>query len=124
LFIFFASFLLCLFAGRKARPGSDECLTSRHPGLRGPIPRTSTRVASVRTHSAFNRGVVAPLHRSSPCRHCASALVLSLFASPIVTIEGSGHDSRPAQLHSKPHTLSTQPAKQYPTIQTDDYHSP
>src|SRR5207244_11688109 len=69
-------------------------------GLRGPIPRTSTRVASVRTHSAFNRGVVAPLHRSSPCRHCASALVLSLFASPIGTIEGSGHSSRPAQLHS------------------------
>src|SRR5438128_5058750 len=61
-------------------------------------PRTSTRVASVRTHSAFDRGVT-PLRRSSPCRHCSSALVLS-FASPIGTIERPDHAPRPAQLHS------------------------
>src|SRR4029077_7084594 len=82
--IFFGSFLLCcwLLDGRRGR-APDEYLKRRHPGLRGFTPRTSTRVHSVRTHSAFNRGVVAPLHRSSPCRYCASVLVLSLFASPI-----------------------------------------
>jgi len=44
----------------------------RHVELQGVKPCTSTRVHSVRTRSAFNRGVTAPLHRSSPCRYCAS----------------------------------------------------
>lgn len=43
--------------------------------------RPATRVPSVRTHSAFNRRLnTAPLHRSSPCRHC---LPLVLFLLPV-----------------------------------------
>ena len=74
LLIFFASFPLCfcLLHGRRGR-APDEYLKRRHPGLQGVKTFcTSTRVHSVRTHSAFNRGVTAPLHRSSPCRYCAS----------------------------------------------------
>src|SRR5437762_12924975 len=37
---------------------------------------------------SLQSGSCCPLHRSSPCRHCASALFLSLLASPIGSIEG------------------------------------
>src|SRR5438270_13672990 len=82
--IFFGSFLCCyvsLLDGRRGR-APDEYLKRRHPGLRGFIPRTSTRVHSVRTHSAFNRGVKPHCIARVPAGTSASVLVL-LFASPI-----------------------------------------
>src|SRR6266487_6108236 len=68
-------YVVALFAGRKARGRApDEYLKRRRPGLHGFKNRcTSTRVHSVRTHSAFNRGIT-PLDRSSPCRYCPSVV--------------------------------------------------
>src|SRR5580704_6969565 len=62
--------LVCCTEGAAGLPTNTS-----YADIRGCIALrlcTSTRVHSVRTHSAFNRGVIAPLHRSSPCRYCAS----------------------------------------------------
>src|SRR5882762_5640348 len=72
-----------LFAGRKARPGSrriPQTQTSGAAGLKGRC--TSTRVHSVRTHSAFNRGFIPTAALESLPVLRFRLLVLS-FASPI-----------------------------------------
>jgi len=70
----FLFFYVVAPAGRKARPGSRRIPQRQTSGAARIKQCTSTRVHSVRTHSAFNRGLTAPLHRSSPCRYCASAI--------------------------------------------------
>ena len=77
----FPSFLRCLLDGRRGR-APDEYLGRRHPGLEGINRCTSTRVHSVRTHSAFDRDL-SPLQRSSLCRYCASVVWFCRLHCPI-----------------------------------------
>ena len=73
LLIIVGSFLLCCLFAYCWREGGAGLRRTPHTQTSGAAPprrgRTATRGSSVRTHSAFNRGVT-PLHRSSPCRHC------------------------------------------------------
>ncbi len=92
--------MLLLVAGRKARPGSRRIPQTQTSGAARIFSTHLHEGSSVRTHSAFNRGVT-PLQRSSPCRYCASALGSVVFQSHRTPIESSGLASRPAQLHSR-----------------------
>ena len=85
--------------GRRGR-APDEYLGRRHPGLEGINRCTSTRVHSVRTHSAFDRGSIPTAALESLPVLRFRCLVLSFALSHRKTIESSGHASRPVQLHS------------------------
>src|SRR5438270_9318498 len=84
LLIFLASFLLCcpLLHGRRGR-APDEYLKRRHPGLHRSYALHLHEGSFRQDSLSLQSGIYAPLQRSSPCRYCASVLVLSLFASPI-----------------------------------------
>jgi hypothetical protein len=108
---FFLSCFVCWTegaAGRRRMP-----LTRRHPGLPEACFQAPHEGSSVRTHSAFNRGVT-PLQRSSPCRRGPSVLVLRLVPSPIIARPSNAPTAPPVQ--PNPCHLSTFPQPTAPCV--------
>ena len=77
----FLSYVVCWTEGAAGLPTNTSNADIR--GCRAERPLHLHEGSFRQDSRSLQSGIYAPLQRSSPCRYCASVLVLSLFASPI-----------------------------------------